>query len=338
MSATEEAVSPPVKSIEAFSFGDPEPVLDRCAIVDYIQCLDNGRWYETPISFDGLAKTFRSSPHHASCIYVKRNLLLSTFKPSKLLSRGDFSKLALDFLIFGNAYLERINSIGGKAMQLRHALAKYVRRGLKDDLYWWVQGLRQEQELKRGSIWHMIEPDVHQEIYGLPEYIGAIQSALLNEASTLFRRKYYLNGSHAGYILYVSDPAQDAKDIDAIREALRASKGPGNFRNLFLYSPNGKKDGVQLIPISEVAAKDEFLGIKDATRDDVLAAHRVPPQLLGIVPKNAGGFGSIEDAAGVFFKNEVEPLQTRFLELNEWIGQEVIAFAPYEVVAAPAKK
>ena len=175
---------------------------------------------------------------------------------------------------------------------------------------------------------------MHQEIYGLPEYIGAIQSALLNESSTLFRRKYYINGSHAGYILYVSDPAQDPKDVDAMREALKGSKGPGNFRNLFLYSPNGKKDGIQLIPISEVAAKDEFLGIKDATRDDVLAAHRVPPQLLGIVPKNAGGFGSIGNAAEVFVKNEIEPLQMRFRELNDWIGEEVVAFTPYELPAA----
>lgn len=336
MSTTTEAVAAPMPSIEAFTFGDPTPVLDRCAVLDYIQCLDNGRWYETPISFDGLAKTFRSSPHHASCIYVKRNLLVNTFKPSKLLTRGEFSRLALDYMIFGNGYLERTNSIGGRPLRLTHAMSKYVRRGIKDGEYWWVQCSRQEEQFRRGSIWHLIEPDVHQEIYGLPEYIGAIQSALLNEASTLFRRKYYLNGSHAGYILYISDAAQDSKDIDAMREALKASKGPGNFRNLFLYSPNGKKDGVQLIPISEVAAKDEFLGIKDATRDDVLAAHRVPPQLLGIVPKNAAGFGSIEDAATVFFRNEIEPLQARLLELNDWIGEQAIAFAPY-VVQAPTK-
>lgn len=326
-----ETVDAPAQKMEAFTFGDPAPVLDRRELLDYIQCLDNGKWYETPISFDGLAKTFRCSPHHASCIYVKRNILVSTFKPHKLLKRGEFARLALDYLIFGNGYLERRDSIGGRPMSLEHALAKYVRRGLEDGRYWWVQGVRTEQEFKRGSIFHLIEPDVHQEIYGLPEYIGAIQSALLNEASTLFRRKYYINGSHAGYILYVSDPAQDIGDINAIRDALKASKGPGNFRNLFLYSPNGKKDGIQLIPISEVAAKDEFLGIKDATRDDVLAAHRVPPQLLGIVPKNAGGFGSIDDAAKVFVKNELAPLQARFLELNEWIGQEVVAFDPYEI-------
>ena len=315
--------------MQAFSFGDPSPVLDRRELLDYIQCLDNGKWYDTPLSFDGLAKTFRSSPHHGSCIYVKRNILVGAFKEHRLLSRGVFSRLALDYLVFGNGYLERQDSIGGKAISLQHAMAKYVRRGMKDGQYWWVQGVRNEQEFKRNKVWHLIEPDLHQEIYGLPEYIGAIQSALLNESSTLFRRKYYINGSHAGYILYVSDAAQEPKDIDAMREALKASKGPGNFRNLFLYSPNGKKDGVQLIPISEVAAKDEFLGIKDATRDDVLAAHRVPPQLLGIVPKNAGGFGSIQDAATVFVANEIVPLQRRFLELNEWVGEEVVRFEPY---------
>ena len=98
--------------------------------------------------------------------------------------------------------------------------------------------------------------------------------------------------------------------------------------NLFLYSPNGKTDGVQVIPISEVAAKDEFLGIKDAIRDDILAAHRVPPALLGIAPKNTGGFGAIEPAARMFVKNELEPPQHRFRELNDWIGEEVVRFEP----------
>lgn len=44
--------------------------------------------------------------------------------------------------------------------------------------------------------------------------------------------------------------------------ALNGSNGPGNFRNLFLYSPNGKKHGVQFISVSEVAAKDDFFNIK----------------------------------------------------------------------------
>ncbi len=129
----------------------------------------------------------------------------------------------------------------------------------------------------------------------------------------------------------MTDAAQDTKDIDAMREALKSAKGPGNFRNLFMYAPNGKKDGIQLIPVSEVAAKDEFLNIKNVTRDDQLAAHRVPAQLIGIVPNNAGGFGDVEKAARVFVANELEPLQERFKELNDWMGEEVIRFEPYSL-------
>lgn len=312
------------QGIEAFTFGEPTPVLDRRELMDYTECWWTGRWYEPPVSMGGLAKCFRASPHHSSAIYVKRNILAASFKPHRLLSRDAFARWALEFMTFGNGYLERRDNLGRQPLRLEPALAKYTRRG-RDGRYFFLQDGK-DHEFRRGSIFHLVEPDLHQEVYGVPEYLSALQSALLNESATLFRRRYYLNGSHAGFILYVSDPAQSEQDIDALRTALRNSKGPGNFRNLFLYSPNGKKDGVQLIPISEVAAKDEFLGIKDASRDDVLAAHRVPPQLLGIVPKNASGFGDVEKARAVFYESEIKPLQTRFEALNEWIGEEVVQF------------
>ncbi|SUD93284.1 Uncharacterized conserved protein [Ralstonia mannitolilytica] len=106
-------------------------------------------------------------------------------------------------------------------------------------------------------------------------------------------------------------------------------KGPGNFRNLFVYAPEGKKDGIQLLPVSEVAGKDEFWNIKSVTRDDQLASHRVPPQLMGIIPSNTGGFGDVEKAALVFARNEVKPLQDRLLAINEWVGEEVVRFDAY---------
>lgn len=58
--------------------------------------------------------------------------------------------------------------------------------------------LRQPYAFTPGSIFHLLEPDINQEIYGLPGYLSAIPSILFNESATLFRRKYYINGSHAG--------------------------------------------------------------------------------------------------------------------------------------------
>lgn len=75
-----------------------------------------------------------------------------------------------------------------------------------------------------------------------------------------------------------------------------------------------------------MAAKDEFLNIKNVSRNDMMAAHRVPPQMVWIKPSNVGGFGDVEKASLVFVKNELEPLQKRILELNSWLGTNVISF------------
>lgn len=323
-----------MQNLEVFTFGEPESVLDK-SLLEYMQAYNVGRWFDPPISMDGLSKSFRASPHHASAIYVKRNILASTFVPHRLLGRGDFSRWALDFLVFGNGYLERRRNRLRGALKLEVLPAKFTRRSSTNlDAYYFVPGWQQEVELPAGEVFHLMEPDINQEIYGIPEYVAALQSAWLNESATLFRRKYYKNGSHAGYILYMTDAAHNQTDVDALRNAVKASKGPGNFRNLFMYAPDGSKDGIQVIPLSEVAAKDEFLNIKAVTRDDLLAAHRVPPQLMGIVPNNVGGFGDIEKAAQVFVQNELQPLQSRMRELNEWIGEEVIQFAPYALQTA----
>ena len=330
-----DAATPPA-GIDAFTFGDPTPVLEQRGIYDYLQCWQNGRWYEPPVSLEGLSRTTRSNPYLASGLIFKRNMLARTFKPHPLLSREAFEQLSLDWLTFGMAYIEQRRSRLGSTLALHAPLAKYMRRGIVEGEFYQVQAWGQEHAFAPGGVFQLREADVDQEIYGLPEWLSATQSALLNESATLFRRKYYNNGSHAGFILYLTDERQDQTDVDNLRTALKQAKGPGNFRNLFIHAPGGNKDGIKLIPVSEVAAKDEFTGIKGITRDDMMAVLRVPPQLIGIVPQNAGGFGNVRDAAAVWAANELEPLQSRMLKVNDWLGEEVIAFQPYQPPAAAA--
>ena len=321
------------QQVEAFTFGEPSPVMDKRDILDYAECLGNGRWYEPPVSFHGLAKSLRAAVHHSSPIYVKRNILASTFIPHSMMSQQEFSKFALDYLVFGNAFAElRRNSLGAP-FRLETTPAKFTRKGVKEDEYWFVNDWKEPHLFSAGSVFHLIEPDINQELYGLPKYLSALNSAWLNEAATLFRRKYYQNGAHAGYILYMTDAAQSSSDVDRMRQAMRDTKGLGNFRNLFMYAPNGKPDGIKILPLSEVATKDDFFNIKKASRDDLLSAHRVPPQMMGIIPDNSGGFGDAVKASQVFVRNELTPLQERMKEINDWMGEEVIAFRPYSLEA-----
>lgn len=315
----------------AFTFGEPTAVLDKRDILDYVECISTGKWYEPPVSFSGLAKSLRAAVHHSSPIYVKRNILTSTYIPHPMLSQQDFSRFVLDYLVFGNAFFELRRSVTGKALRLETSPAKYTRRGVEEDVYWYVQSFTQPHRFDPGAVFHLMEPDINQELYGMPEYLSALNSAWLNESATLFRRKYYQNGAHAGYIMYVTDPAQNATDVEALRDAMRNSKGLGNFKNLFFYAPNGKGDGIKIIPLSEVATKDDFFNIKKVSAADLLDAHRIPYQLMGGKPENVGSVGDVEKVAQVFVRNELTPLQARIAEINQWLGEEVIRFKKYSL-------
>lgn len=231
----------------------------------------------------------------------------------------------------GNAFLEKRYSTTGKVIRLETSPAKYTRRGVEEDVYWWVPSFNEPTAFAPGSVFHLLEPDINQELYGLPEYLSALNSAWLNESATLFRRKYYENGAHAGYIMYVTDAVQDRNDIEMLRENMMKSKGRNNFKNLFLYAPQGKADGIKIIPLSEVATKDDFFNIKKASAADLLDAHRIPFQLMGGKPENVGSLGDIEKVAKVFVRNELIPLQDRIREINGWLGQEVIRFKNYSL-------
>lgn len=310
---------------QAFTFGDPESVLERRQLIDMMETWNNGRWWEPPVPLDALARAYGVSPHHSSAIRLKINLMRASLIPTPFLSRATFGKLVQDYLVFGNAYVEiRRNMLGG-VLRLEHSMARYTRRGVKSGQFWWAPGSVEAVEYEPGSVLQIMSPDVNQELYGVPEYLSALQSALLNEAATLFRRRYYLNGSHAGYIVYATGDI-DANDTEAMKAALKASKGPGNFRNVFVHAANGKDGSLKIIPIAEAGAKDEFLGIKNATAADVMAAHRVPPQLLGIVPAQGSAFGNPTDATAMFRQLEIEPIQATFLEINDQVGAEVVRF------------
>lgn len=142
----------------------------------------------------------------------------------------------------------------------------------------------------------LLEPDINRKLYDLPEYLSALNSAWQYEAATLFRCKYYQNCAHAGYIIYRTSAAQSSSDVDRMRQAMRDTKRLGNIRNLSMYAPNG----IKILPLSEVATRNDFFNIRKTSRDDLLSEHRVPPQMMGIIPDNSGGFRDAVKAAQVF--------------------------------------
>ena len=86
----------------------------------------------------------------------------------------------------------------------------------------------------------VVKKTLRTERYRAPSFHGTQCTSLYLNARiaprVLFLSKCYKNGPHAGFLLYMADVAADTQDVDKLRQAMRDSKGPGNFRKLFMYA------------------------------------------------------------------------------------------------------
>ncbi|AJO81846.1 terminase [Pseudomonas sp. MRSN 12121] len=263
-----------------------------------------------------MAKLLRANAHHGAIPGFKRNLLLREFIPSQGCGVATAGPAFLDFVVFGEAYFLRHFNLFGQVMELEHLPAINMRVKV-DGGFVMLQPNGQEIEFDKDEIEHVLNYDVEQNVYGIPEYLGGMQSLLLNEAATLFRRRYYSNGAHAGYIFYTNDANLSEEDEDNLREQISASKGVGNFRSMFVNIPGGTEKAIQIIPVGDFQAKDELEKVKNITRNDVIAAWRMNPALAGIIPENSTGFGDIEKIDRVYTSNEIRPICQLFNQLND---------------------
>jgi len=306
----------------AFSFGDPEPVLSSNP-VDYLGTyLDiGGDYYRPPISLEGLGKIMDANGHHNSILHFKKNMVLRWFKPSKIISYNTLQSLALDFVVTGNMYPQVFRNAFKRPVRCGHLPAISMRRGKEAGKFFKLKNDGSHIEFKQAEVLHIKEPDFKQRIYGVPEYMGGVQSVLLSEEAGLFRRKYYENGAHMGYILVTNDANFDDETAKLIEKAVSESKGPGNFRSLYMnIAKSSSKEPVQIIPVGDIGTKDDFHRIKNITQNEILSMHRMQPVLSGIMPENVGGFGDIQKSLEAYHELEVIPLQKAFLELNDLLG------------------
>ncbi|MCD8522579.1 MAG: phage portal protein [Saccharospirillaceae bacterium] len=310
-----------------FSFGDPEPVVNGLADILGVYYYEDADYYTPPLLPSGLDTLARKNGIHRRCINFKVQQASICYLPqTNGMPKRDFARCARDLQTFGYFFFQEIRGVLGNPLGYRHVPALNMRVRPKGKHLMLVNGSQGRIEFERGEIHMGLQYDTGQSIYGVPDWIGGLQDVFLSSESTLFRRRYFLNGSHMGYILYTTDKNMD-KDLEKkIAEAVKQSKGPGNFRSMYLNIPGGDKDAVKLIPVGDIGQKDEFNTIKTISKNEILIAHGMQPALAGMAPDNAGGFGDIEKIQRFYRQNEVRAQVEPFVELNDIIGRPIFKF------------
>jgi PBSX family phage portal protein len=289
-------------------FGLPETVMPGMWLTDYDSLYYNemhGYW-EPPIDMQLLANLPRRNAQHGGILQSRANMAAARFLSGGM-SDQDVGAAFLNLVQYGYVGLLKIRNGFGKTLRL-FPLPSYRTRVTGDGGAAVLQRNNEVKKYKpRDVVWVRIY-DTVQQVYGCPDYLGGLQASLLNEDATMFRRKYYLNGAHMGFILYSTDPNMDADVENDIKQKIQDSKGVGNFKSLFVNIPGGKEKGIQIIPVGNFESKDEFFNVKAVSAQDVFNAHRFPAGLGGMIPNNTAGLGDPTKYGVEYFKSETRTL------------------------------
>lgn len=315
---------PKSKQIRTFAFGEPSSALDQSVSLGTPESVvgnlydslgtfldKSGEYYVPPLDKLGLANLLDANSYHGAIPGFKTNLFMREYIKNEVVDFIDLERAHMDFQVFGECYFFKVKNIFGKVIKYKHLMAINMRVKTNDDFRRFLPESKY-CDYYQDDIVHIKEYGIKQDVYGRPYYIGLLQALLLNEAATIFKRRYYINGAHAGYVFYIADPDMSDEDEENLKQQIANSKGAGNFRSLFINIPDGKEKSVQILPIGDFSSKDDMINIKNITKDEIIAAWRVPPILANIIPSNTGGLGDVEKYERTYVKNEIMPIRLKF--------------------------
>lgn len=294
-----------------FSFGEPEAFESNNYDYSELFYNDMDGYWEPPLDRRGLNKLTRSNAYHGSILKARRLMIAGRYQSGGMEDHHAHAAIS-DFLEFGDVAIIKLRNHFNQVIGLHPMPAMHTRKDKKGN-FWLLGRDGEKKKYKKEDVVFVPQYDPVQQVYGAPDYLGCVQSALLSSDATNFRRRYYKNGLHMGFIFYATDPNLSADDEKDLKEKMASSRGVGNFRSMFVNIPGGSEKGIQLIPVGDIATKDEFEKIKNITAQEVLTGHRFPAELAAIIP-SGGTRGDPIKFNQVYSKNEVIPACKLFMK------------------------
>ena len=140
-------------------------------------------------------------------------MVVTLIQLSWLLSRKDLEAALYNFLLFGDCPLLKVRNRLGKMTRLPTLSSVWTRAKNSCD-FAYLQRSGEHFTYQKEDVIFIKQYAPYQQIYGVPDYM---KSAQLNTNATLFRRKYYKNGAHCGFIFYAIDPNLEANKEELLK-------------------------------------------------------------------------------------------------------------------------
>ncbi len=289
-----------------------------------------------PVSLSRILDLTYSNAFHTQCIALKAEMSVGLeYEAPGNVERfleeitGDqdtfldlLGMAAWDWECLGNGYFEIARSRKGQIGEIYHVhgqtvyasavgnrLAEYVQEtsgqvlfspfGAKDG---------------RNELFHLKRYSPLSTWYGLPEWVACLEALRLDQEKKTFYAAFFRNFAVPALAVVLEGAEFDESIERKLQEGFNQMKGAENaFRALLLSIPFENAE-VKFHKLMADFKDMPFDKLTQATREEILAAHGVPPRLVGIVTAGQlGGAGEADGQLRNFVGTKIEP-RSRFLE------------------------
>ena len=278
---------------------------------------------EPYVNYTALRSLFPANLYHQRAIKIKASLLsqiestnLDKFLPTGTNIKSFLYKFMLNAETYGSAFLEKAGTPSNYFLYNMDTFKSRV--DIHHNTYQKVLADHRAIEAL-----HFKYESILSEYYGEPDYLAIIkQIATLHKADS-YNDKFFDNGAKPELAIIFEDSDPTDSQIEAITSFMRKDfRGHQNaHKTLVLTTGQGDGQTKPKIKIEQIGKVEDlsFKNLKEVGRDEIAAAHGVPPRLLGIIHGSAlGGGGELIAQMKMFLKITIEPK----IEQVEWFFKQ----------------
>lgn len=284
------------------------------------------------VDFDVLLDLLEANVYHKRAIKIKANILsqidleasnLGCFMPAGESAKSFLYAFIYNLELYGNAVIEYAGSASKRVFY--NLPVNEFRLNAKREIFQFMRNSDKKTHLE-GVHLKLFSP--HSRYYGEPDYLAAILQIGINQQADLFNKAFFDNGGRPDLAIIHENARPTDEQIAAYKEFFSENfKGANNAHRTLLAYTESSDDKSSNIRFEELGKINDlsFEHLKAIARDEIAAAHGIPPRLLGIITSGQLGGGSeLISQLHMFNELEIKPKIELIEGFFETIGVRLV--------------
>lgn len=233
------------------------------------------------------------------------------------------NKFWVDVEAIGNGYFEIVRNGFGELAEIYHIPGHTVRKSVEKKGYIHIRigiGIKakyfnvyNKRDDAGNELIHHKNYFPASKYYGMPDYMPALGAMALDRNAVLFNNGFFSNGGMLGMILFLKGVELNNESRAELKNMVQGNfTGVDNAHRMAILDSLGPDADFKIEKVMESVRDMSFYQLRKFNRDEILAAHHVPPKMVHVA--EAGKLGESKDGYNQmkFFKIfEIDPSQRR---------------------------